>query len=151
MLLPDAALALIKAFEGLRLRPYVCPAGYWTIGYGHVLSPAEKEKYREISPNEAELLLVEDAQRTERAVRRLILVPLTENELAALISFTFSLGSGALQRSTLRQMLNRDEDREEVAEQFLRWVFAAGRKLQGLVRRRQSEGLVFLGKRINFL
>jgi len=150
-MLPEAALTLIKAFEGLRLKPYICPAGYLTVGYGHVISPLEKDKYQEISPNEAELLLLKDAERADRAVSRLIWIPLTENERAALISFTFNLGSGALQCSTLRQMLNRDEDREEVGGQFLRWVFAGGRKLPGLVRRRHNERMVFLDGRLGSL
>jgi lysozyme len=74
----------------------------------------------------------------EQAVCRLVKVPLTDGQFDALVSFTFNLGSGALQRSTLRRKVNREEH-EEVPREFLRWVWAGGRKLKGLVRRRAAE------------
>ena len=80
----------------------------------------------------------QDAQITERAVLRLINVPLTDGQFDALVSFTYNLGGGALQRSTLRRKINREEH-TEVPEQFMRWVWAGGRKLRGLVRRREAE------------
>ena len=76
----------------------------------------------------------------ERAVLRLIKVPLTDGQFDALVSFTFNLGSGALQRSTLRRKVNREEH-EEVPAEFMRWVWAGGRKLKGLVRRREAESI----------
>jgi len=82
--------------------------------------------------------LRQDAQIAERAVLRLINVPLTDGQFDALVSFTYNLGGGALQRSTLRRKINREEH-TEVPEQFMRWVWAGGRKLKGLVRRRNSE------------
>ena len=78
----------------------------------------------------------------ERAVLRLIKVPLTDGQFDALVSFTFNLGSGALQRSTLRRKVNREEH-EEVPAEFLRWVWAGGRKLRGLVRRRAAESVLY--------
>lgn len=80
----------------------------------------------------------QDAVIAERAVLRLISVPLTDGQFDALVSFTYNLGGGALQRSTLRRKINREEH-AEVPEQFMRWVWAGGRKLKGLVRRRQEE------------
>ena len=106
----DEGLALIKRFEGFSPTIYVCPGGWPTIGYGHVVT----EESASASPggigeDEAEELLRRDVGVAERAVLRLIAVPLTDGQFDALTSFTFNLGSGALQRSTLRRKVNREE------------------------------------------
>lgn len=82
--------------------------------------------------------MCQDAQIAERAVLGLINVPLTDGQFDALTSFTYNLGGGALQRSTLRRKINREEH-ADVPEQFMRWVWAGSRKLKGLVRRRAAE------------
>lgn len=128
---------LIKRFEGFSAKVYICPAGYPTIGYGHVVKPYEDFSVG-IDEAQAEELLRQDAVIAERAVLRLISVPLTDGQFDALVSFTYNLGGGALQRSTLRRKINREEH-AEVPEQFMRWVWAGGRKLKGLVRRRKAE------------
>ena len=102
----QAGLNLIKYFESYKQFPYICPAGYLTIGYGHVIKPNETFE-NGISPEAAEALLKEDVENAECAVIRLIVVPLTDNQFSALVSFTFNLGGGALQRSTLRMKINR--------------------------------------------
>ena len=130
-------LDLIKRFEGFSRTVYFCPAGYPTIGYGHVVKDDENFSAG-IDEAQAEELLRQDAQIAERAVLRLINVPLTDGQFDALVSFTYNLGGGALQRSTLRRKINREEH-AEVPEQFMRWVWAGGRKLKGLVRRRAAE------------
>ena len=130
-------LDLIKRFEGFSRIVYFCPAGYPTIGYGHVVKDDE-DFSAGIDEAQAEELLRQDAQIAERAVLRLINVPLTDGQFDALVSFTYNLGGGALQRSTLRRKINREEH-AEVPEQFMRWVWAGGRKLKGLVRRRAAE------------
>ncbi len=130
-------LDLIKRFEGFSRTVYFCPAGYPTIGYGHVVKDDE-DFSAGIDEAQAEELLRQDAQIAERAVLRLIDVPLTDGQFDALVSFTYNLGGGALQRSTLRRKINREEH-AEVPEQFMRWVWAGGRKLKGLVRRRAAE------------
>ena len=130
-------LDLIKRFEGFSRTVYFCPAGYPTIGYGHVVKDGE-DFSNGIMEGEAEELLRQDAVIAERAVLRLINVPLTDGQFDALVSFTYNLGGGALQRSTLRRKINREEH-GEVPEQFMRWVWAGGRKLKGLVRRRAAE------------
>ena len=132
---------LIKRFEGFSPTVYFCPAGYPTIGYGHVVKKGE-DFSAGINQNEAEKLLRIDAQIAERAVLRLITVPLTDGQFDALVSFTYNLGSGALQRSTLRRVINR-QSHSKVPAQFMRWVWAGGRKLRGLVRRREAEGIVY--------
>ena len=96
-----------------------------------------------ISEAAGEALLIKDVLLAEQAVCRLINVPLTNGQFDALVSFTFNLGSGALQRSTLRRKVNREEH-EEVPDQFMRWVWAGGRKLKGLVKRRQAEGILYV-------
>ena len=95
-----------------------------------------------ISESAAEALLAKDVWTAESGVLRLISVPLTDGQFDALVSFTFNLGSGALQRSTLRRKVNREEH-HEVPEQLMRWVWAGGRKLKGLVRRREVEAVLY--------
>jgi lysozyme len=105
-----AGLALIKQFEGFSATVYICPAGYPTIGYGHVVKLQEQEKFSNgITAEQAEFLLRQDVQTAERAVLRLIAVALTDGQFDALVSFTFNLGAGALQRSTLRRKVNRGD------------------------------------------
>ncbi|WP_375639627.1 MULTISPECIES: lysozyme [unclassified Bartonella] len=134
-------LDLIKRFEGFSRTVYFCPAGYPTIGYGHVVKNDE-DFSAGIDETQAEELLRQDATIAERAVLHLINVPLTDGQFDALVLFTYNLGGGALQRSTLRRKINREEY-AEVPEQFMRWVWAGRRKLKGLVRRRYAECLLY--------
>jgi len=133
-------LDLIKRFEGFSSTVYICPAGYPTIGYGHLVRSGES--FNEISETEAEELLRKDVESAERAVLRLVNVPLTDGQFDALVSFTFNLGSGAFQRSTLRRKVNH-QAHAEVPEQLMRWVWAGGRKLNGLARRRRAEAISY--------
>ncbi|MEJ0009880.1 MAG: lysozyme [Alphaproteobacteria bacterium] len=139
----EAGIALIKHFEGFSALPYRCPAGYLTIGYGHLLTGAKGEP-AQLDAAGAETLLRADLRLAEEAVGRLIARALAQCQFDALASFTFNLGAGALQRSTLRRCVDRGEDRG-AAQQFLRWVFARGRKLPGLVRRRSAEAALYQG------
>lgn len=132
---------LIKQFEGVRLKAYGCPAGYPTIGYGHVIRSSESFEYG-ITTAQAEALLLGDIAHVEAALGRLIQAPLTQNQFDALVSFTFNLGAGALQRSTLRRKINRHHH-EEAPNELMRWVFAGGRRLLGLVKRRRAEALLY--------
>jgi lysozyme len=132
-------LDVIKRFEGFSPTVYICPAGYPTIGYGHVVNPQQRQQFASgITAERAEALLRQDVQTAERSVLRLITVPLTDGQFDALVSFTFNLGAGALQRSTLRRRVNRG-DHAGVPPEFRKWVWAGGRKLEGLVRRRDAE------------
>lgn len=132
----EAGIALIKHFEGFSPVVYLDVAGQATIGYGHLLR--EGEVLERISQAEAEDLLRQDVAVAERAVMKLIRAPLMDGQFAALVSFTFNLGSGALQRSTLRQKVNREEH-EDVPAELMRWVWAGGRRIEGLKRRRKAE------------
>lgn len=137
----EDGLRLIRRFEGFSAVQYLCPAGYLTVGYGHVVkNPAA---FRQpITKDEAVRILSADVETAERAVLRLISVPLTDGQFDALVSFTFNLGAGALQRSTLRRKVNREEH-EDVPAEFLRWIWAGGKKLNGLIRRRQAEAALY--------
>lgn len=132
---------LIKRLEGFSQTVYFCPAGLPTVGYGHVVRPREDFTSGIIEQQAVELLR-RDVAVAERAVLRLIAVPLTDGQFDALVSFTYNLGGGALQRSTLRRKVGRQEH-VLVPEQLMRWVWASGRRLKGLVRRRRAEGEVY--------
>jgi GH24 family phage-related lysozyme (muramidase) len=135
----QVGLDFIKRFEGFSPTIYICPAGWPTIGYGHVVHDGERDRFAdEIGKDEAEDLLRRDMGVAERGVLRLISVPLTDGQFDALLSFTYNLGSGALQRSTLRRKVNCEEH-AAVPVEFRKWVWAGGRKLRGLIRRREAE------------
>jgi lysozyme len=139
-------IELIKKFEGFSDKPYLCPAGYLTIGYGHVIQ--EKERLNSqfstlITKLKAEEILRNDLAKFEQAIKTLINVPLNQNQFDALVSFTFNLGAGALQRSTLRQKINRAEH-QIAASEFFKWVYAGGKRLGGLVSRRSAESQLYL-------
>jgi len=137
-------LDLICRFEGFSPVIYICPAGYPTIGYGHLITEANKEQFLDgVDEDEALELLRKDVATAERAVLRLINVPLTQGQFDALASFTFNLGAGALQRSTLRRKVNREEH-DDVPAEFMKWVWAGGKKLKGLVRRRKAEAVMYI-------
>lgn len=136
-------VALIKQFEGFRPRLYKDAASLLTIGYGHLVAFDDVDYFANgIDEAEALALLSHDLGRAERAVRRFITAPLTQGQFDALVSFTFNLGGGSLQRSTLRRVVNREEH-DAVPAQMMRFVWAAGRKLPGLIRRRQAEARLY--------
>lgn len=136
-------LNLIKQFEGFSSHIYLDAAGLPTIGYGHLLRTGEAEMFKKgITESVAQALLIKDTFSAERAVLRLITVPLTNGQFDALVSFTFNLGGGALQRSTLRRKINR-EDHADAPAEFRKWVWAGGKKLNGLVRRRAAEAALY--------
>ena len=132
---------LLKQFEEFRAAPYLCPAGWWTIGWGHVIPGPD---HPEVDEAEGEALLATDCGKAERAVLRYIAVPLEDWQFDALGSFTFNLGAGALQRSTLRRKINREEH-DDIPSELLRWVYGGGRKLRGLITRRGIEGRLYAG------
>lgn len=133
-------IELIKTFEGFNSEPYVCSGGYLTIGYGHKLLPSDP--YKIVTPEKAEIILQSDLRKTERSVLKYIDVEINEDQFSALVSFTFNLGPAALQRSALRQKVNYNQY-EEAAKEFQRWVYAGGKKVMGLVRRRKLESDLF--------
>ncbi len=145
---PQAAVELAKRFEGFhrvpkhdphRAYPYVCPAGFWTIGYGHLCDP----KHPPISEADAEIYLARDLQSSLAATLRYCPVLATEPEgrLAAIVDFTFNLGAGRLQTSTLRRRINQ-RDWPSAAQELRRWIYGGGKVLPGLLSRRQAEAMM---------
>lgn len=136
----NAGLSLIKQFEGLELTAYLCPAKIPTIGYGNTNSVIRSDVGRKtITPAQAEALLRADLVRFEKAVERLVTVPLTDNQFAALVSFAFNLGEGNLAKSTLLKRINAKAPIADIERSWMQWVNANGRRLQGLVNRRAAE------------
>ena len=132
---------LIKKFEGCRLEAYRCPAGVWTIGYGHTKGVQNGLK---ITQAQAEEFLREDLRIYEQAVESCVKVPLSQNQFDALVSFCYNCGGEALRTSTLLRLLNESKY-SEAGEQFLRWNKAGGKVLVGLTRRREEEKEMILG------
>lgn len=136
----DAGIALIKRYEGLRLEAYLCPAGVWTIGYGHT-SAAGKPVVKAgmtITPEEADDILRRDLGGYEQGVLSLVEVEISQNQFDALVSFAYNVGVGALAKSTLLKRVNAQRF-DEVPAEFMKWTKAGGRELKGLVRRRRDE------------
>ena len=149
----EAGMDLIRTSEGLSLKAYFCPAGKRTIGYGHVLLP--EERFREVTKQYAELLLISDIAKAEAAINRHLTCMLTSNQHSALVSWVFNFGEGNLKNSSLLKLLNLRQF-DLAAMEFLKWVYSKkeieerGEKkvikvvLPGLVRRRQKEKELFL-------
>ena len=158
MKVSPAAIQMIKHHEGVKTRPYRCPALLWTVGVGHVIDPSHATvKYEErrnlpipegwdrvLSMGEVDAILAQDLGRFERGVARLCPAALGhQGRFDALVSFAFNVGLGNLQRSGLRMKTNRGEF-EDAADEFLKWTKAGGRVLPGLVKRRNDERAMYL-------
>ena len=151
------AIEMIKHHEGVRFKPYQCPAKLWTIGVGHVLYPDQikillpergayalhPEDNRTFTKEEVDGILRRDLDRFERGVEKFCPAPLTQGMFDALVSFSFNVGLGTLQRSTLRQKVLRG-DKEGAAEELLKYCMAGGKVLKGLQNRRIDERALFL-------
>jgi len=157
MKVSDKAIAMIKHHEGVRQKPYRCPAKLWTVGVGHVLYPEHgklkveeranlplrPEDERIFSMDEVNAILRTDLDRFERGVEKFCPVLLTQGMFDSLVSFAFNCGLGTLQRSTLRQKLLRG-DKEGAADELLKYSMAGGKVLKGLLNRRNDERALFL-------
>jgi len=150
MKIGQKGIDLIAEFEGRRNQLYYCPGGYPTIGIGHKLRNeeiksgfiqigAESVYYKNgLTDQQIEDLLRQDVKTYEDAVNSLVRVPLNQNQFDALVSFTFNLGVGNLADSTLLRVLNGSKY-DSVPDQLRKWVYAGGKRLRGLVRRREAE------------
>lgn len=136
----DIGLALIKKFEGCRLQAYKCPAGVWTIGYGHTRGVT---KGQVISQVDAERMLREDIAPIERQVNALG-INLRQGQFDALVSFIFNLGIGNFNHSTLRKRIFAKADDAIIAAEFKKWNKAGGKVMPGLVRRREEEAALWI-------
>ena len=152
MKISHKCLEMIKHHEGVRVKPYRCPALLWTVGVGHVIDqnhikvPFNDRKNlpipdgwdRVLSMAEVDDILAKDLATFERGVLRLCPAGLTQGRFDAIVSFSFNVGLGNLQRSTIRMKHNRGEFKE-AAEAFMAWTKAGGKELPGLVKRRKDE------------
>ena len=137
-------LSLIKSFEGLRLEAYICPASVWTIGYGHTHDVHEGDR---ITEKEAENLLKFDLRTSENCVNTLDNIDLiNQNQFDALVSFTFNVGCQAFNDSTLKKRVVNNPIDPDISKQFQRWVYAGGKRLKGLERRRKAEAELYFKK-----
>lgn len=157
MKVSDKAIATIKHHEGVRFKPYQCPAKLWTVGVGHVIDPnhgnltIEQRKDlpipegwdRKLTEEEVNGILRHDLDRFERGVEKFCPIALTQGEFDCLVSFSFNVGLGTLQRSTLRQKLLRG-DKTGAAEELMKYCMAGGKVLKGLLNRRKDEQFMFL-------
>lgn len=149
MQVPQAAVDLAKRFEGFhrvpkadplrRAHPYLCPAAFWTVGYGHLCTP----DHPPITEVEADTYLANDLQTALTATLRYcpVLAAEPEDRLAAIVDFTFNLGAGRLQTSTLRRRVNQ-RAWQAAGTELRRWVHGGGKVLPGLVARREAEVLL---------
>ena len=145
----ERAIKLIKHHEGVRNKPYRCPAGLWTVGVGHLIGDGKSlpESWnRTFTKEEIDGILKRDLQRFERGVLKMLPnVPLRQHEFDCLVSFSFNLGLGTFQRSTLRQALLRG-DKKAAMESLMKYCRAGGRILRGLQIRRMDEKALFEGR-----
>ena len=138
------AYELIKQFEGLRLEAYLCPAGIWTIGYGHTSG---------VSPNsfitiqEADEYLHRDVATIEMQLNKLNL-SLRQCQWAAIVSFVFNVGIGNFKASTLLAKIRINPDDNSIIDEFLRWVYANGKVMRGLQKRRLTEMKLYFSDKL---
>lgn len=139
-------LDLIKHFEGFRAQAYLCPAGVWTIGYG---TTKGVKKGQVVDIEKANKMLLSDVAKFEKNVNDLVKVKLTQDQFDALVAFVYNVGPTNFKNSTLLSLLNQGMY-DKVDEQLLRWNKANGRVLDGLTRRRISEGVLFSKGQLKF-
>lgn len=141
------ALNTIQQFEGLKLKAYKDSVGIWTVGFGNIFNLDTGNPIKEgdeISLETAERWLKIEVDNLQAKMKKVITIPLNDNQWTALTSLAYNIGFGAFKRSTLLRLLNAGASKEEVAKQFLRWNKAGGKEVKGLTNRRQAESNLFL-------
>ncbi len=144
--LSQKGIELIKSFEGLSLKPYVCAGGINTIGYGNTYYTNGKKvslQDKPITIQQAEELLKHSLSTYEKAVDSFCRDDISQGQFDALVSFAYNLGTGALQKSTLIKKVNANPKDVTIADEFAKWNKANGRVLVGLTRRRQAEAKLY--------
>lgn len=131
----ESGLSLLRNYEGYAEKAYKCPAGIWTVGYGHTMGTLQTTV---CNRSQAEQWLLEDVSHASSVVERNVVVKLTDNQFSALVCFVFNVGSGNFTSSTLLKLLNRGWY-EQVPAQLARWNKAGGKVLNGLTQRRAAE------------
>lgn len=136
----QAGRDLIKKYEGLRLKAYKCPAGVWTVGYGHTRGVTSST---EISQSMADLFLQDDIRPLERYINKLG-INFRQGQFDALVSFMFNLGEGNFNKSTLKKKILAGGNDDDIAAEFKKWNKAGGKVLDGLTKRREEEAELWL-------
>lgn len=142
-------IALITQFEGLRTKAYLCPAGVWTIGYGH--TGAGVQEGQVITAAQAEGMLAADLKTYETCVNECVTYKMQQYEFDALVSLVYNIGCAAFRRSTLRRILNREATTpaaswiKEVSDAWSKWNKIGKVTSKGLARRRAAEICMFIG------
>ena len=144
----NVCIQLLKHHEGVRYKPYRCPAGLWTVGVGHLIGDGKslpREWDKTFTQDEVNGILKSDLRRFELGISKMLPnVPLRQQEFDAILSFCFNLGLGCFQRSTIRQALLRG-DKEQAMESLVKYCRAGGKILKGLQNRRLDEKRLFVG------
>ena len=140
-------LRLIKDFEGLRLAAYLCPAGVLTIGWGHTKGVKRGQVITEAQAND---YLIEDIAPLEKYLNNLG-INFRQEQFDALVSWIFNLGTGNFKSSTLLKRIQADASDEDIAAEFVKWIYAGKTPLAGLKRRRVAEANMFAGREIYYL
>lgn len=137
----NKGIPIIRKFEGLKLKAYLCPAGVWTIGYGNTFyeNGSKVQEGEKITLDRADKLLFFVVQKFEAEVSKLVNSSINENQLGALTSFAFNVGAGNLAKSTLLKKVNANPNDATIRDEFMRWTKAGGKVLNGLVTRRKAE------------
>jgi lysozyme len=136
MKMTDDGIKLIESFESLQLNAYKCPAGIWTIGYGHTAGVTQGMTCTQA---QAVQFLMQDLGASENAVLKYVKSQINDNQFSALVSFTFNCGAGNLQSSTLLKKVNINPADATIRNEFMKWNKGGGKVLAGLTRRRQAE------------
>lgn len=142
----EEGVKLIKSFEGFKSKPYKCPAGVPTIGYGATFYPNGKKvtmSDRAITEQEATDLLRHVLESFEKYVDSYCIDTINQNQFDALVSFAYNLGPANLKSSTLLKKVNANPKDETIRDEFMKWVKAGGKTLKGLVRRREAEANLY--------
>jgi lysozyme len=137
----NKGIPIIRKFEGLKLKAYLCPAGVWTIGYGNTFyeNGSKVQEGEKITLDRADKLLFFVVTKFEAEVKKLVKSSINDNQLGALTSFAFNVGAGNLGKSTLLKKVNANPNDVTIRDEFMRWTKAGGKVLNGLVTRRKAE------------
>jgi len=137
----NKGIPIIRKFEGLKLKAYICPAGVWTIGYGNTFyeNGSKVQIGDKITLDRADKLLFFIVAKFEAEVKKLVKSSINDNQLGALTSFAFNVGAGNLAKSTLLKKVNANPNDATIRDEFMRWTKAGGKVLNGLLTRRKAE------------
>lgn len=137
----ENAINLIKKYEGFRSKAYLCPAGVWTIGYGTTVYPdgSRVRKSDKFDEWQCEAFFLHDVNKFSKIIDAFTTDKVNQNQFNALVVFAYSVGAEALRKSTLLKMVNENPNNPKIKGEFLKWVYADGKKLFGLVKRRNEE------------